>query len=240
MKNILKKQFIIILFFIFFISGLCKQGWSSGIFSTGIGLGVSGDTGGLDSTTAYINSEMRKFQILNSGTEVSEIDNLYSPVIALNFSYIYNYAIFKAGMEYSGNFFLSGKGTLGSNDIKISYDRFTVPVSMGIVIPFDTKNRFYIAGGIDYTYATLQIKQSNPDPAWIMPEKKYTYAGDIIGLHIKAGAEVVIHKNYSLVVEVTKFLGFKNNVKSEENNGEFSLHLDAFQVTAGINYSVDM
>lgn len=240
MKNILKKKFIIILFSILFISGLPIKGWSSGIFSTGIGIGVSGDTGGLDSTMAYINSEMRKFQILNPGIEVSEIDNLYSPVFGLNFSYIYNYAIFKAGMEYSGNFFLSRKGSLGSNDIKISYERFTIPVSLGIVLPFDVKNRFYFAGGVNYSYANLQIKQSNPDPAWILSDKKYTFADDLMGLHVKAGAEVIVHKNYSLVIEATKFFGFKKTVKSEENDNEFFLRLDSFQITAGINYSVNM
>lgn len=239
-ENILKKKFIIILFFIFIISGLSIEGWSSGIFSTGIGIGVSGDTGGLDSTMAYINSEMRKFQITNPGIEVSEIDNLYSPVAGLNFSYIYNYAIFKAGMEYSGNFFFLRKGSLGSNNIEISYERFTIPVSMGIVIPFDVKNRFYLAGGINYSYANLQIKQSNPDPAWILSDKKYTFADDIMGLHVKAGAEVIFYKNYSLVIEATKFFGFKKTAKSEENNGEFYHRLDAFQITAGINYSVNM
>ncbi len=239
-ENILKKKFIIILFSIFFISGLSVQGWPSGIFSTGIGIGVSGDTGGLDSTMAYINSEMRKFQIANPGIEVSEIDNLYSPVAGLNFSYIYNYAIFKAGMEYSGNFFFLRKGSLGSNNIEISYERFTIPVSMGIVIPFDAKNRFYFAGGVNYSYANLQIKQSNPDPAWILSDKKYTFADDIMGLHVKAGAEVIFYKNYSLVIEATKFFGFKKTAKSEENNGEFYHRLDAFQITAGINYSVNM
>lgn len=240
MRNILEKKFLIILFSIFVISSLYEQGWSSGIFSTGIGVGFSGDTCGLDSTADYINSEMRKFQIANPGTEVTEIENLYSPVAALNFSYIYNYAIFKAGMEYSGNFFLSRKGSLGSNDIEMSYQRFTLPVSIGIVIPFDRKNRFYFAGGIDYSYASLRIKQSSPDAAWILPDKQYTFAGDLIGLHVKGGAEVMIQKNYSLVVEVTRFFGYENSVKSEENNGEFSLRLDAFQFTAGINYSVDM
>ena len=214
--------------------------FSSGIFSTGIGLGVSGDTGGLDNTVDYINSEMRKYQILNAGTEVTEIESLYSPVISLNFSYIYNYAIFKAGWEYSTNFFLVKEGSLGNNDIEIFYERFTLPVSAGIIIPLDRKSRFYFAGGLDYSYASLRIKQSDPDPAWILPDKKYTFAGDLIGFHVKGGAEVSVSGNYSLVFEFTRYFGMGNSVESEEDNGEFSLRLNTFQFTAGINYAVDM
>ena len=236
----MKKSIIKIIISASWVICFCSSAWSSGIFSTGIGFGVSGDTGGIDNTVDYINSEMRKYQILNPGTEVTEIESLYSPVFALNFSYIYNYAIFKAGWEYSTNFFLVKEGSLGNNDIEIYYERFTLPVSAGIVIPFDRKSRFYFAGGLDYSYASLRIKQSNPDPAWILPDKKYTFAGDLIGFHVKGGAEVSISGNYSMFFEFTRYFGTENSVKSEEDNGEFSLRLNTFQFTAGINYAVDM
>ena len=236
----MKKSVIKIIISAAFILCFCSSVWSSGIFSTGIGFGISGDTGGNDNTVDYINSEMRKYQILNPGTEVTEIESLYSPVFALNFSYIYNYAIFKAGWEYSTNFFLAKEGSVGNNDIEIYYERFTLPVSAGIVIPFDRKSRFYFAGGLDYSYASLRIKQSNPDPAWILPDKKYTFAGDLVGFHVKGGAEVSISGNYSMVFEFTRYFGTENSVKSEEENGEFSLRLNTFQFTAGINYAVDI
>ena len=239
MRVILKKTFIILSVYavLFFCS---INAWSSGIFSTGIGIGVSGDTGGLDSTVSFINSEMRKFQIANPGTAVTEIETLYSPVIALNFSYIYNYSIFKAGWEYSGNYFFKRSGSLGDNDIEISYSRFTFPVSAGLLIPYDRKSRFYFAGGVNYTYAEMLIKQSDPDPAWILPDKKYTFAGDILGFHVKAGGEVLLSRNYTFLFEVTRFFGKESKVDSEEDNARFPLRLNTFQFTAGINYTVDI
>jgi len=238
-RFILKKKFIILsVYAVLFLSPM--NAWSAGIFSTGIGIGVSGDTGGLDSTVSFINSEMRKFQIANPGTGVTEIETLYSPVIALNFSYIYNYSIFKAGWEYSGNYFFKRSGSLGDNDIEISYSRFTFPVSAGILIPYDRKNRFYFAGGINYTYAEMRIKQSDPDPLWILPDEKYTFAGDILGFHVKAGGEVLLSRNYTFLFEVTRFFGKESKVDSEEDNARFPMRLNTFQFTAGINYTVDI
>ena len=240
MRINLKRSLIIIPVSFLLLLSLSFNAWSAGIFSTGIGLGASGDTGGLDSTVSYINSEMRKFQIANPGTSVTEIESPYSPVIALNFSYIYNYSIFKAGWEYSGNYFLKRSGSLADNDIEISYSRFTFPVSAGLLIPYDRKSRFYFAGGVNYTYAEMLIKQSDPDPAWILPDKKYTFAGDILGFHVKAGGEVLLSRNYTFLFEVTRFFGKESKVDSEEDNARFPLRLNTFQFTAGINYTVDI
>lgn len=214
---------------------------AAGIFNLGLMAGAANDAGDVENIAGDINSEMRAVP----GASVTELETTFAPLFSVNFAYINDTLLFKTGMEYSTNSFYYSSGSVKSggavNDVKLNYTRFTLPVTFGKVIPFDERNRLYFAGGINISQIFMVVKQSNPAgvnlPSY--PDSSHEFSTYITGTHLKFGAETLLDRNYSFAVEFTKYYGNTKKVESEDGNSEIMMGMNAFEITAGINYNID-
>ena len=217
---------------------------AAGIFSLGLMAGASSDAGNVEKIAGDINMEMREYQASHPGTAVTELETFYTPVFSANLAYINDNLLIKTGWEYTSNALYNPEGSikesgLPENTIELNYSRFTFPVSFGIVIPLSDRNRFYFAGGINMSYVLMKIDQSNPAALTLYPDESHTYSAFIAGTHLKCGAETIIDRNYSFVVEFTRYFGNPAKIESEDENSEIFLSVNSFEITAGINYNMD-
>lgn len=219
---------------------------ASGIISMGIMAGASNDAGNINKIAGDINSEMRIYQIANAGTTVTEIDNTYTPLVSLNFSYIKESLLIKIGWAYTSNTFYKSAGSITppasqENKIVLDYTRFTFPASVGIAIPLTARDRFYFAGGLNISYVFFKITQSDPVPALFtnFTDDSHTYSAFLAGTHIMFGAETLLDRNYSFAVEFTKYFGNPKRIQDEDENSEIFMSINSFEITAGINYNLD-
>ncbi|PKL18312.1 MAG: hypothetical protein CVV49_06930 [Spirochaetae bacterium HGW-Spirochaetae-5] len=225
----------------FMILLLCADLHAAGIFNLGLMAGAANDAGDVEYITGNINSEMRSIP----GAGVTELDASYAPVFSVNLAYINDTLLVKTGLEYSTNSFYYSSGSVKSggavNNVKLNYSRFTFPITFGLVIPYSERNRLYFAGGINISQIFMVVKQSNPAgvnlPSY--PESSHTFSTYITGTHLKFGAETLLDRNYSFAVEFTKYYGNTKKVQSEDENSEVMMGMNAFEITAGINYSID-
>jgi len=218
---------------------------AAGILNLGIMTGAASDAGNVRKIAGDINMEMRQYQTLNPGTNVSEIESTYSPVFSVNAAYINNSLLLKTGWEYTSNVFYNPSGSIErpgvpDNKIELSFSRFTFPVSFGIVIPLTIRERFYFAGGLNMSYILMKLKQTNPAVLTSYPDNSHTFSGFIAGTHVKCGAETLIERNYSFAVEFTRYFGNPTKVKSEDENSEISLSVNSFEISIGVNYNIDL
>jgi hypothetical protein len=180
-----------------------------------------------------------------SGTDVTELEAGYAPVFSVNFGYISDTLLIKTGLEYSTDSFYYSSGSVTSggavNNVKLKYSRFTFPVTFGKVIPFSERSRVYFAGGVNISQIFMVVEQSNPAgvnlPSY--PGSSHTFSTYITGTHLKFGGETLLDRNYSFAVEFTKYYGNTKKVQSEDENSEVMMGMNAFEITAGINYSID-
>ena len=218
--------------------------YASGKISMGIMAGASNDAGNISKIAGDINSEMREYQIANSGTEVTEIETTYTPLVSLNFSFVKESLLIKAGWEYTTNSFYKSSGSIqpsagSENKIELDYTRFTFPVSFGMVIPLTGRDRIYLGGGLNISYFLFKITQTDPGLLALYPDKSHTYSAFIGGTHVMCGAETVLSRNYSFTIEFTKFFGNPSKVQSEDENSEMYMSINSFEITAGINYNIN-
>jgi len=230
---------------IFFI--LAVPVFAAGSFSTGILFGVDGKGGSVGKIADDLNYEMRIIKAGDPAAEVEEIPVYYAPSLTLNFRYLYDRLMLQLGWEYSASLFYNETGSVKpaaapENKIEIEYSRFTFPVSAGVVIPAGKRTRFYMAGGFNVSFIMLEITQSNPgSPAMFsyLPDETNSYSAYIPGFHFKAGTEVLLDRNYSVLFEYTRYMSKSLSVESENENSEIKIGLDTFEIAFGINYTVD-
>ncbi len=224
----------------FLILILCADLHATGIFNLGLMAGSASDAGDVENIAANINNEMRV-----SGTDVTELETTYAPVFSVNLAYINDTLLVKTGLEYSTNSFYDSSGSVKSggavNNVKLNYSRFTFPITFGVVVPFSERNRLYFAGGINISQIFMVVKQSNPAGVILpsYPDSSHTFSTYITGTHLKFGAETLLDRNYSFAVEFTKYYGNTKKVQSEDENSEIMMGMNAFEITAGINYNID-
>lgn len=217
---------------------------AAGAFSMGLMLGVAGDGGSVSKVTEDLNFQMRQIKGTDPGAEINELPVYYTPCISVNFRYLYDKLLLQLGWEYAATFYYNEKGSvkpsLGStNEIEIKYSRFTFPLTAGIVIPASRRTRFYMGGGINVSFVMLEIMQSNPGIFTELPDKRNSYSGYIPGYHAKFGAETILSRNYSLVLEYTRYMGKNRIVESDNGNSSIYMGLNTFEIAAGINYTID-
>lgn len=215
---------------------------AAGIFNMGMLAGIANDAGSVEKTAGDINMEMRAV----TGASVEEIETTYTPVFAVNIAYISDTLLIKTGWEYTTNIFYNPAGSINNagakNSIEINYSRYTFPLSIGVVVPLSDRNRIYFAGGINTSYVLMKVKQSDPSaaPLSLYPGGSHTFSAYITGKHFKFGAEAQVSRNYSFAMEFTKYLGNSKKVKSEDQNSEILMSINSFEITAGVNYNVDL
>ncbi|HPS87801.1 MAG TPA: hypothetical protein PLY36_13710 [Spirochaetota bacterium] len=217
---------------------------ASGIFNLGLMAGAASDAGNVEKIAGDINLEMREYQAAHPGTSVTEIETTYSPVFSANLAYINDDLLIKLGWEYTSNVLYNPAGSikpsgLPENKVELDYSRFTFPVSFGIVIPLSNRSRFYFAGGLNMSYVLVKVKQSNPAALTLYPDESNTFSAFVAGTHLKCGAETLIDRNYSFVMELTRYFGNPAKIKSENENSEIFMSVNSFEITAGINYNLD-
>ncbi len=215
-----------------------------GTFSVGLSAGFADDSGTMGKMVRDINSDMRTTEIAAPGTEVNELENFYMPVFSANFTYSYNLMLIKFSWEYSRYFLYKPSGDIDTpvnpkNEIEIDFSRFTFPLSVGIQVPIDSRSRFYFAGGVNFSYFMLDVKQKEPGVISLFPGESLSFASYLAGFHFKAGAEAQIGRNYSFVVECTRYMGRQSRVESEDKTADLDISMDAFEITGGLNYTVD-
>lgn len=213
--------------------------YASGTFSMGVMIGAAGADGDLNRASGDLNLAMRRYQVSTPGTSVTEIDPVCLPVASVNFGYISDSFMAKIGWEYSTSMFYAPKGSVGGNSVGLDYTRFTFPACFGIVIPAGTGCRVYFAGGMSMSYISFEITQSSPGFIASMPKKSYTYNYYTYGLLVRAGIECQIDRNYSFVVECTRYFGNHTSVESEDKSSTIRTGMDAFEIMTGVNYSFE-
>jgi hypothetical protein len=212
---------------------------ATGIFNLGLMAGAANDAGNVEQVAGDINSEMRSV----AGASVMELETAYSPVLSVNLAYISDTLLFKTGWEYSTNSFYNSSGSIRklgiTNAIEVDYTRYTFPLSFGIVLPLTDRNRFYFAGGLNISYVLMKVKQSNPGTI-SYPGKSHTFSAYVTGTQLKFGAETLIDRNYSFAFEVTRYFGNHKRIESEDGNASALMSVNSFEITAGINYNMDL
>ena len=227
-----------------FILLVCADLHAAGIFNLGLMAGAANDIDNVSGIAGDINTEMREYQSVNAGTDVTEIETAYSPVFSVNLGYINDYLFIKIGWEYTSNSFYNPSGSikpagLPVNEIKLEYSRFTFPASFGVVIPFTDRNRLYFAGGLNMSYLIMDVNQTSPAAIPFYPADSHTFTAFIAGTHLKCGAETLISRNYSFAIEFTQYFGNPKKITSEDGYSEILMSLNSFEITAGINYNLD-
>jgi len=221
----------------FLILVIWSEAQASGIFNLGLMAGAANDPGNVEEVAGDINTEMRSV----AGASVMEMETIYSPVISVNLAYISDTLLIKTGWEYSTNVFYNSAGSIDTgvkNTIEVDYSRYTFPLSFGIVLPLTNRNRFYFAGGLNFSYVLMKIKQSNPGTI-SYPDKSHTFAAYVTGTQLKFGAETLIYRNYSFALEITRYFGNHKRIDSEDENASVLMSVNSFEITAGINYNID-
>jgi hypothetical protein len=208
---------------------------AAGIFNLGLMAGIADDAGYMEKTSGNINVEMRSV----AGASVTEMENTYSPVFSVNFAYINDSLFIKTGWEYTSNVLYNTPGSINGNEVELNYTRFTLPVSIGLVVPLTVRDRIYFSGGLNVSYVLMKIKQSNPGTLSVYPGESHSFPAYISGSHIKTGAETLVSRNYSFSLEFTKYFSNTKRVKSEDKNAEAFLGVNSFEITAGMNYNID-
>ncbi len=221
---------------------LCVDLHAGGMFNVGFMAGAADDAGGVDKIDGDINMEMRS----TAGATVAELDTTYSPVFSINLGYVSDSLMIQGGWEYTTNVFYKSRGSIktGStaNEIEVTFSRFTVPLSLGIAIPLTDRDSIYFAGGVNMSYVILEVKQSSPSsaPLSAYPAGSLHYTAFISGSHLKCGGDIRLSRNYSFAMEFTQYFGNTKKVENEEKNSKILLGVNSFEITAGINYNIDI
>lgn len=233
------KRFIFPVILFLMLSGVS---YAAGSFSVGLVAGVSGDGGSVSKTAGNLNCDMRRIKASAPATDVDELPVYYTPALSAILSYYYDRMMLRLGWEYASTPFYNEKGSIDppGNEVELEYYRFTFPLSAGLVIPAGSSGRFYFSGGVNLTYAVIEITQSNPGTFPTLPDHKSTFSGYLPGFHLKIGAEAVLSGNYSLLVEYTRYMGKFKKVESDNENASIHMGLDTFEISAGLNYKVNL
>ncbi len=219
---------------------VCAEARSAGVLNLGIMAGAADDAGCVGYTAGIINSEMH-----STGGSVTDLETTYAPVIYAGLTYVNESLMVKIGWEYATNVFYSGKGSVSGaadNSVEVDFSRYTFPVSAGIVLPLTDRDRLYFAGGVNFSYILMKVKQSNPASLVFSQytEDSHTFSSYLSGIHIKLGGEASLGRSSSVVIEAARYFGNYKRVKSEDGLSETLIGINSFEIMAGINYSLDL
>ncbi len=216
---------------------------TAGELSMSIMAGAADDRGLVKNSIDYLNAEMRAVEKATAGTDVTEMESFYMPVLSAGISYIHEHMYFSIGWEYSSFMFLKPQGeistpTFTDNKLEMSVTRHTFPVFIGFALKYDNDNLVYFAGGINFTYSNIKITQSNPGALSSLGSESNTYESFMGGAQFKIGARSRMGKNISLSIEMISYMGKTIRSESTDELSKADTQMTGYEILAGIDYRV--
>jgi hypothetical protein len=214
-----------------------------GDIGVGINLGVTHDPNNLDDSITEYNMNMEAYATANSGTDVDQINNPYSPIYGINFRYNFNYLLFRIGGTYTKNLFISSDGSIktasGRNEIRIESYQASFPGSIGLIVPLKKRALAYMGGGMNLHFSYVSIEQTRPGGGFVTPDDTLNrYSGLFGGFHIIVGIEFPLSNRYTITGEWIHQMGSSPMIKSKDTSSETSIKINSNIILFGINFYI--
>lgn len=190
--------------------------YAIGEFGIGVNLGMTYDPNYLEDEITYYNMKVEDYKQQTSGASAETMTVSYAPVVGFNMRYLFNHIIFRIGCQYTKPIRqMEGSVTNAAgekNKIKMKTFQFSLPLTVGLVLPLKDRTYFFVGGGPSFIYSYIKtmrtgstvftaaaIDMDNDGSADTNETDKY--AVGYAGFHFIFGAEVQILDNFSLSTE---------------------------------------
>ena len=234
-----------IILYTLIILGLAR-GQAHALYEIGIGIsgGITYDHTNLEGEIGRYNNAIEYYKASNAGTSVTQLNVPYEGVFGLNTRFRIDFFLIKIGCYYSQAFLYPTMGSIENssgifNTIRFNSWQVSLPLSVGFLLEASRRCWFSLGGGFNTFLVHIEIKQSNPDPAWGLPgdRRKDTFDTHLFGYHLFIGVELpLIIKRLSISAEWIYQRGISDPVKSSNSSEKRTIDVSGNYILLGINY----
>lgn len=229
-----------------FVLLLClfsEGAYSIGEFALGMGTGVAHDPNGIEGNVDQYNRTLMAYNRAVKGSKIEKINVPFYPVLGLSLRYHFNYLLLRAGLNYTTALFFPPSGSIKSEsidtDISIDSWQFSMPASIGFLLPLRDRTFFFFAAGLSYYVVHHEISQNRVSGIAGLPsEKDGFFEGDAGGFHFLFGGEVPILQRYTIAFEWLRQFCQSGPVENDKGEGTRAFNFINDTIIVSINYYV--